>query len=155
MQPKQQEYRTRINQYIRVPRVKLIGADGAFLGEMATYEAQKLAKEAGLDLVEINGKTSPPMVKIMDFGRFKFLEKKKAAEAKRKQFIPENKELALHPNTELHDVNRLCNQAKEFLIAGHRVKMLIKFRGRELSHMEVGEDKLNYIMDTLSDYISD
>lgn len=153
MQPKQQEYRTRINQYIRVPRVKLIGADGAFLGEMATYEALNLAREAGLDLVEINSKTFPPTCRIADFGRMKYEQKKQQAEAKKKQFVQQLKELFFHPTTEKHDIDRQIKQAREFLLEGHRVKMTVKMRGREAVFPGIAEDKLNYILDNLTELI--
>lgn len=144
------EQRIRVNHYIRTPRVKVIASDGNFIGEMATYEALKLAQNEGLDLIEINGKSFPPTVKIANLGKMKYEQKKKDAEMKKHQKVVQLKELAFHCTTEEHDLQRQVNQAKNFLSEGHKVRFVCKFRGRELAHIEVGQNKLEWIIGELS-----
>lgn len=144
------EQRIRVNHYIRTPRVKLIASDGQFLGEVPTYEAIKKAQAEGLDLVEINGKSFPPTCKIIDYGRFKYEQKKKDAEMKKHQKVALLKELAFHCNTEEHDLQRQVNQAKDFLNEGHKVKFVVKLRGRENLFQNLAKDKLQWIINQLS-----
>src|ERR1039457_4958007 len=105
--PRQQQrgFQIRINHRIRVPEVRVIAADGSMLGVLGTQEAMRLAQEQGLDLVEVNPKADPPVCKILDFGKYKYEEKKKAGEAKRKQTVVEIKEIKLRPKTDDHDVD--------------------------------------------------
>lgn len=152
MQPnnQQREYRVRINKYIRVPQIRVVLSDGSNAGIMNTYEALKMAQDQGLDLVEISPKAQPPVCKIMDYGKFKYEEKKKLQAAKKNQQIQELKELTFRPNTDENDLKHKVAQAKEFLAEGDRVKFAVRFRGREIIHQDIGKDKLNWILQELS-----
>jgi len=136
----------RINQRIRVPEVRVIGADGEMLGIMQTQDALRRAQEKGLDLVEVNPKAEPPVCKILDFGKFKYDEKKKAREAKRKQSVVEIKEIKLRPKTDDHDLQFKTRAAHRFLEAGHKVKFTVRFRGREITHPEKAQEQLDWIV---------
>lgn len=142
---------TRVNHRIRVPEVRLIGADGQPVGVVATHEALKMAQEAGLDLVEVNAKSDPPVCKILDFGKMKYEEKKKAAEARRKQTVIEIKELKLRPKTDDHDLSVKINHARRFLEAGDKVKFTVRFRGREITHPERAHMQLEQILKAIED----
>lgn len=137
---------TRINQRIRVPEVRVIGADGKMLGIMTTPDALRLAGEHGLDLVEIDPKAAPPVCKVLDFGKYKYDEKKKAREAKRKQSVVEIKEIKLRPKTDDHDLDFKTRAAHRFLEAGHKVKFTVRFRGREITHPEKAQEQLDWIV---------
>jgi translation initiation factor IF-3 len=152
-QTNQFQYRTRVNGYIRVPQVRVILEDGTSPGILDTYVAIKMAKDLNLDLVEINPKSLPPVCKIMDFGKFKYEEKKKLSEAKKKQKEQELKEITFRPNTDLNDLSHKLEQAKTFLGEGDRVKFTIRFRGREVTHPQVGRDKLDWIFQQLTGLI--
>lgn len=136
----------RINQRIRVPEVRVIGDAGEMLGVMQTQEALRRAQERGLDLVEVNPKAEPPVCKILDFGKFKYDEKKKAREAKRKQTVVEIKEIKLRPKTDDHDLQFKTRAAHRFLEAGHKVKFTVRFRGREITHPEKAQEQLDWIV---------
>jgi len=136
----------RINQRIRVPEVRVIGKDGEMLGVLQTQEALRRAQEQGLDLVEVNPKAEPPVCKILDFGKFKYDEKKKATEAKRKQSVVEIKEIKLRPKTDDHDLEFKTRAASRFLEAGHKVKFTVRFRGREITHPEKAQEQLDWIV---------
>ena len=136
----------RINQRIRVPEIRVIGDDGKMLGVMQTHEALRRAQERGLDLVEVNPKADPPVCKILDFGKFKYDEKKKAKEAKRKQSVVEIKEIKLRPKTDDHDLAFKTRAAHRFLEAGHKVKFTVRFRGREITHPEKAQEQLDWIV---------
>jgi translation initiation factor IF-3 len=135
----------RINQRIRVPEIRVIGEDGEMLGVMPTHEALRRAQERGLDLVEVNPKADPPVCKILDFGKYKYDEKKKAREAKRKQSVVEIKEIKLRPKTDDHDLQFKTRAALRFLEAGHKVKFTVRFRGREITHPEKAQEQLDWI----------
>jgi translation initiation factor IF-3 len=135
----------RINQRIRVPEVRVIGEEGEMLGIMQTHEALRRAQERGLDLVEVNPKAEPPVCKILDFGKYKYDEKKKAREAKRKQSVVEIKEIKLRPKTDDHDLQFKTRAAHRFLEAGHKVKFTVRFRGREITHPEKAQEQLDWI----------
>lgn len=152
MQNNQQtvQYRVRINKYIRVPQVRVIMEDGSSPGILNTYDALKMAQEKGLDLVEINPKGIPPVCKILDFGKYKYEEKKKLAASKKNQKANETKELTFRPNTDENDLNHKLEQAKEFLAEGNKVKFAVKFRGREITHPQIGRDKLEWFVNQLS-----
>jgi translation initiation factor IF-3 len=141
----------RINHRIRVPQVRVIGADGAMLGVLDTHEAQRMAREAGLDLVEVNPKAYPPVCKIMDFGKFKYEEKKRTNEAKKRQAIVELKEIKLRPKTDVHDLEVKINHARRFLEEGNKVKITCRFRGREITHPEAAEKQLHAVVDRTKD----
>jgi len=136
----------RINQRIRVPEVRVIGESGEMLGVMQTQEALRRAQERGLDLVEVNPKAEPPVCKILDFGKYKYDEKKKAREAKRKQSVVEIKEIKLRPKTDDHDLQFKTRAAHRFLDAGHKVKFTVRFRGREITHPEKAQEQLDWIV---------
>lgn len=147
-------YRIRINNYIRVPQVRVILADGSTAGVMNTWEALKLAQDQNLDLVEINPKSAPPVCKIVDYGKFKYDEKKKQQAAKKSQKTSDLKEIDFRPVTEDNDMNHKLQNAKEFLAEGHKVKFVVKFRGREMAHKEIGKQKLDWMLEQLKDLIS-
>lgn len=148
------EFKTRINKYIKSPQVKVVSEDGSFLGVMNTYEALKMAQEKGLDLVEINSKVYPPLVKITDYGKFKYEQKKQQKEEKKKQKIQEIKELAFHINTGDNDLKRQVEQARGFLKDGNKVRFILKIRGREMSFQNLAENKLKWILSELINDIS-
>jgi translation initiation factor IF-3 len=128
----------RSNRDIRIPRVQLIGADGANLGIVPTDQALKLAEESGLDLVEISPNAEPPVCKILDLGKLKYANQKKAAEARKKQKIVEIKEIKMRPNIDTHDYDVKMKAMGRFFDDGDKVKVTLKFRGREMAHQELG-----------------
>jgi translation initiation factor IF-3 len=136
----------RINQRIRVPEVRVVAEDGSMLGILATQDALKRAQDHGLDLVEVDPKAMPPVCKILDFGKYKYDEKKKASEAKRKQSVVEIKEIKLRPKTDDHDLDFKSRAAQRFLEAGHKVKFTVRFRGREITHPEKAQEQLDWIV---------
>jgi translation initiation factor IF-3 len=151
--PRQQQrgYQIRVNHRIRVPEVLVIGPDGNKLGVLQTHEALRMAQEQGLDLVEINPKSDPPVCKILDFGRYKYEEKKKQAQARRNQAVVEIKEIKLRPKTDEHDINFKIKAARRFLEGGHKVKFTVRFRGREITHPEKAHEQLDVILKALDD----
>lgn len=136
----------RINQRIRVPEIRVIGEAGEMLGIMPTHEALRRAQERGLDLVEVNPKADPPVCKILDFGKYKYDEKKKAREQKRKQSVVEIKEIKLRPKTDDHDLQFKARAAIRFIEAGHKVKFTVRFRGREITHPEKAQEQLDWVV---------
>jgi translation initiation factor IF-3 len=141
----------RINERIRVPEVRVIGAEGEMLGVMDTRDAQRLAREKLLDLVEVNPKSMPPVCKIMDFGKFKYEEKKRASEAKKRQAVVELKEIKLRPKTDEHDLQFKIKHTRRFLEEGNKVKITCRFRGREITHPETAQRQLEYIASNVKD----
>jgi translation initiation factor IF-3 len=141
----------RINHRIRVPEVRVVGPDGSNLGVLATDEALRRAQEGGFDLVEVNPKASPPVCKILDFGKFKYEEKKKQREAKKKQAVVEVKEIKLRPKTDDHDLMVKVRAARKFCEAGNKVKFTCRFRGREITHPEVAYQQFSMILGKLED----
>lgn len=141
----------RTNFRIRVPQVRVIGNDGAQIGVMATADALKLAQEQSLDLVEINPKTTPPVCKIIDFGKWKYEEKKKQSEARKNQKSSELKEITLRPKTEENDLSHKLASARTFLEEGNNVKLTVRFRGREVTHPQYGEERLKWLIERLKD----
>ncbi len=135
----------RINRDIRVREVQLIDQDGNNKGVVQTFEAQKMAEEAGLDLVEIAPNSTPPVCKILDFGRFKFAEQKKAAEARKKQKVIEIKEIKLRPGIDKHDYDVKMKALRGFIEEGDKVKITLRFRGREMAHQHLGYEVLNRV----------
>jgi translation initiation factor IF-3 len=129
---------TRINERIRVPSVRVIGDDGEQLGVMDTREAIRAAREKGLDLVEVAPGAEPPVCRIIDFGKFQYEAKKKANEAKKKQVIITVKEVKFRPGTDDHDYDYRMKHARDWLTGGDKVKATIWFRGREMTHRELG-----------------
>ncbi len=141
----------RINNRIRVPEVRVVDDDGSMLGILSTQEALKRAQERGLDLVEVNPKADPPVCKILDFGKYKYDEKKKAKEAKRKQTTVEIKEIKLRPKTDDHDIAFKVNHIKRFLEEGDKVKLTVRFRGREITHPETAQRQIETIIAEVGD----
>ena len=130
------------NEDITAPEVQLIDTDGANKGAMRTRDAIALAQEQGLDLVIIAGNSTPPVAKILDLGRFKFAAQKKAAEARKRQKVIEVKEIQLRPNIDTHDYETKMKAVHRFLDDGDRVKVTMRFRGREMAHQEIGMELL-------------
>ena len=127
-----------INGQIREKEVRVIGADNEQLGVMAIEQAMHLAGEEELDLVMIAPTAKPPVCRIVDYGKFCYEQKRKEKEARKKQHVVEIKEIRLSPNIDTNDLNTKINAAKKFLAKGDRVKMTLRFRGRELAHMQAG-----------------
>jgi translation initiation factor IF-3 len=142
---------TRINNEIRVARVRVISNDGEPLGILPVGDALIKAMTAGLDLVEISPSADPPVCKIMDYGKFKYEKAKKAKEAKKKQHVMHLKEIKLHPKTDEHDFNFKMDHARKFLIKGDRVKITIVFRGREITHIDFGARMLEKAKNVIID----
>ena len=137
----------RINEEIRVREVHLIDKDGANRGTVATAEAVRLAQEAGLDLVEIAPNATPPVCKLMDYGKFKYQEQKKAAEARKKQKVVEVKEIKFRPMIDDHDYDVKMRSMLRFFEEGDKVKVTLRFRGREMAHQELGYELLTRVKD--------
>ncbi|MDD5243900.1 MAG: translation initiation factor IF-3 [Syntrophorhabdaceae bacterium] len=140
-----------INERIRVREVRLIDDSGKQLGVVATVEALRMAKEQELDLVEVSPKTNPPVCKIMDYGKFKYQLAKKAHEAKKKQTVIQIKEMKLGLKIEEHDLTFKMKHMKEFLSDGHKVKVIIMFKGREVLHIDMGEKLAQKIIESMKD----
>jgi translation initiation factor IF-3 len=129
-----------------VPEVRVIDAGGEMLGVMDTHDARRLAKERELDLVEVNPQAVPPVCKIMDYGRFKYEEKKKQNEARKRQAQIELKEIKLRPKTDEHDVAFKVKHVRRFLEEGDKVKLTVRFRGREITHPETAVRQIEAIL---------
>jgi translation initiation factor IF-3 len=136
--PPQREDEHKINNRIEAREVRLIGADGANVGVVPTRQALIMADEAGLDLVEISPDAQPPVAKILDYGKFRFQEQKKASEARKKQKVIELKEIKLRPMIDDHDFDTKMKAARRFFEEGDKVKFTLRFRGREMDHQDLG-----------------
>ncbi len=136
-----------MNERIRVREVRVIGADGEQLGVMTPEEAIVIAREIGLDLVEVAANSRPPVCRIMDYGKFKYEQKKK--NASKKSHSATLKEVKLRPGTDQHDLNFKLNNARKFLMEGDKVKVTVMFRGREMVHTYRGREQLNNVLDQL------
>ncbi len=145
--PPQTKDGPRVNEEIRVPQVQLIGEDGGNLGPTPIAQAIATAQAAGLDLVEISPNADPPVAKIMDFGRFKYQSQKKAAEARKKQKVVEIKEIKMRPNIDVHDYDVKMRAIRRFFEEGDKVKVTLRFRGREMAHQEIGVRLLDRVRD--------
>lgn len=146
------EGRIRINHEIRVPRVRLIGPDGQQIGVVDTREALRIARdEWGLDLVEISPSAVPPVCKIIDSGKFKYQQKKKAQEAKKNQSVIQIKEIKFRPQTDKHDIDFKVKHIQRFLSEGNKTKLTIFFRGREMAYKSHGEELLRKIVQQLTE----
>lgn len=143
--PPQKEEGHRINHRIDVREVRLIGADGANVGVVPIRQAMMMAEEANLDLVEISPDAKPPVCKILDYGKFKFQEQKKAAEARKKQKVIEIKEIKMRPMIDDHDYDVKLRAIKRFFEEGDKVKITLRFRGREMAHQELGQQLLDRV----------
>ena len=140
-----------INEQIRDKEVRVIGTDGEQLGIMSAKEALKLAEEAGVDLVKIAPTAKPPVCKIVDYGKYKYELTRKEKEAKKKQKVIETKEIRLSPNIDTNDLNTKINAARKFISKGDKVKVTLRFRGREMAHMANSKHILDDFAETLSD----
>jgi translation initiation factor IF-3 len=140
----------RTNEEIRVPLVQLIDNSGENHGSVPIQRALEMANEAGMDLVEIAPNSSPPVVKILDYGRFKFQAQKKAAEARKRQKTIEIKEIKMRPNIDTHDYEVKMKAIRRFFEEGDKVKVTLRFRGREMAHMELGARLLNRVKEETS-----
>ena len=149
--PPQRETGPRINDRIRSNEIRLIGADGENVGVVTPARAMQMAEEAGLDLVEISPNAEPPVCKIMDFGKFKYEQQKREAEARKKQHIIEIKEIKFRPGTDTHDYDVKMRSVMKFLEEGDKVKVTLRFRGRELAHQELGLALLNRVAADVGD----
>ena len=142
---------TRVNRRIRAREVRVIGADGEQVGVLPVRDSMDLAQEAGLDLVEVAPTARPPVCKIMDFGRYKYDEKKRAQEKKRKQTVIAVKEVKIRPKTDEHDYQFKMRNATRFLTAGDKVKVTVIFRGREITHKNIAFERLQRVMEDLKE----
>lgn len=143
-----------INEQIRDKEVRLIGENGEQLGVMSSREAMKLASEAELDLVKIAPTAKPPVCKIIDYGKYKYELTRKEKEAKKKQKTVELKEVRLSPNIDTNDLNTKMNNAKKFIQKGNKVKVTLRFRGREMAHMSQSRHILDDFAKSLEDIAS-
>ena len=131
-----------LNEEIRDSEIRLIGATGEQLGIMSAAQAQHIADEQGLDLVKISPQAKPPVCKLMDYGKFRFEQSKREKEARKNQHVVEIKEVRMSPSIDVGDFNTKLKNAQKFLSEGNRVKVSVRFRGREMAHTEIGRDLL-------------
>ena len=143
----------RINDEIRVPQVRLIDDAGEMIGVMSAREALIRAYDVGLDLVEISPNAVPPVCKILDYGKYKYEQQKKANEARKKQKVVEIKEIKVRPNIDDHDYDVKMKQMKNFIGEGDKVKVTLRFRGREMAHQELGVKVLERIRSALNELV--
>ncbi|WP_424813774.1 translation initiation factor IF-3 [Roseococcus sp. YIM B11640] len=143
----------RVNEEIRVPQVRLIDESGEMLGVLSIRDALYKAYQAGLDLLEISPNAVPPVCKITDYGKFKYEQQKKANEARKKQKVVEIKEIKVRPNIDDHDYEVKMKQAKSFIGEGDKVKVTLRFRGREMAHQELGVKLLERIRNELTELV--
>ncbi len=142
----------RINDQITAPRVRLVGGDGEQLGIVPIEDALKEAEDQNLDLVEVAPKANPPVCKILDYGKFRYNQQKRLRESKKKQHVIANKEVRMRPGIGDHDLETKINHAIKFLQEGSRLKITVRFRGRELSRQDLGTTLLDRVVEMLADY---
>ena len=140
-----------MNDRIRCPEVRLIGAEGENVGVVPPARALAMAEEAGLDLVEISPNANPPVCKIMDFGKFKYEQQKRESEARKKQKIIEVKEVKFRPGTDIHDYEVKMRNVIKFLEKGDKVKVTLRFRGREMAHQNLGRELLERVAEDVKE----
>lgn len=141
----------KINEQIRDKEIRLIGENGEQMGVMPVKEALGMAQESELDLVMISPNAKPPVCKIVDYGKFRYEQMRREKEARKKQKVTEVKEIRLSPNIDMNDLNTKANQARKFLTKGDKVKVSLRFRGREMAHVNVGRQILNDFFEKLED----
>ncbi len=141
----------RINHRIRVPEIRVIGDDGGQLGILPTHEALRLAEEKGLDLVEISPRAFPPVCRIMDYGKYKYEQAKKKQQARKHASTVEIKEIKFRPKTEEHDMDFKVKHVRRFLEEGNKVRLVVVFRGREITHPQTGMNVLNRVVEATAD----
>ena len=140
-----------LNEQIRDKEIRLVGEDGEQLGIMSAKDALKMAKEAGLDLVKIAPTAKPPVCKIVDYGKYRYEQARREKEAKKKQKTTEVKEIQLSPNIDVNDLTTKANQARKFVEKGNKVKVALRFRGREMAHMATGKEVLDTFLEKVND----
>lgn len=140
-----------MNDQIRISPVRLVGVEGEQIGIVSIDEARAVAEDRGLDLVEVAPLARPPVVRIMDYGKYKYEQARKARESRKKQHQVKVKEIKLRPKIEDHDLNFKAGHARRFLGEGNKVKLTMRFRGREMSHSELGKEVLDHFAGMLSD----
>ena len=150
--PPQRDTGPRVNDKIRSTEIRLIGADGENVGVVTPQRAMEMAEEAGLDLVEISPNAKPPVCKIMDFGKFKYEQQKRESEARKKQKIIEIKEVKFRPNTDTNDYDVKMRNVYKFLEAGDKVKITLRFRGREMAHQNLGRELLERVAEDTKEH---
>ena len=141
----------RVNHQINVPQVRLVREDGSMVGVVPTREAISMAADAGLDLVEVSPNAEPPVCKILDLGKFKYEEQKRKNEARKKQKVIEVKEIKLRPGIDIHDYEVKMRSVHRFLEEGDKVKVTMRFRGREMAHQELGVKVLDRVKSDLDE----
>ncbi len=151
--PERESSGPRINDAIRAREVRLIDETGENVGIVARFDAQKRAEDAGLDLVEISPDAEPPVCKILDYGKFKYQEQKKAAEARKTQKIVEVKEIKMRPSIDDHDYDVKLKSMRRFFEEGDKVKVTLRFRGREMAHMQLGMQVLQRVKAELAESV--
>lgn len=139
----------RVNDQIRAQELRLISDDGEQFGVVTIGQARVIADSKGLDLVEVSPNANPPVVKLIDYGKYKYQLQKKASEAKKKQAVVEIKEIKFRPGIEQHDLETKLKKVYKFLESGDKVKLLLQFRGREMAHKDIGFEKFNTILDEI------
>lgn len=142
----------RVNRYIRAKAVRVIGPEGDQLGILPIAEALRVAEEQELDLVEVSSKSDPPVCRLMDYGKFKYQQQKKAHEAKKKQAVVHVKEVKFRPKTDDHDLQFKIRHIERFLKDGLKSKVTVVFRGRELSHPEIGKEILERVSEEIKEW---
>ena len=140
-----------INEQIRCKEVRVIGEEGQQLGVMALRDALNMAKDAGVDLVMVSPSANPPVCRIVDYGKFKYEQLRREKEAKKKQKTVEVKEVRLSPNIDVNDLNTKCNSARKFIEKGNKFKVSLRFRGREMAHI----DSTKHILEDFAEKLSD
>ena len=154
IRPKKDKYvkeKFRINKDIKAGQVRVVDTEGTMLGIMDCSEALKIASDKGLDLIEIAPNANPPTCKIMDYGKYKYEQKKKAQESKKKQTIISIKEIQIRPRTDAHDLTIKLNHARRFLENGDKTKITMRFRGREMAHQDIGRQQIKKVIKALED----
>ena len=141
----------KVNDRIRAPEIRLIGAEGENVGVVTPAQAMQMAQEVGLDLVEISPNADPPVCKIMDVGKFKYETQKRESEARKKQTTIQVKEVKFRPNTDIHDYDVKMRNVVKFLEKGDKVKVTMRFRGREMAHQNLGRELLERVADDIKE----
>ncbi len=152
---RQKEDRTRINEAIRAPQIRVIDEEGEQLGIMRPEDALRDAEAKGLDLVEVAPNAQPPVCRMIDYGKYRYQQSKRLKEARKHQTIITVKEIKYRPKISVHDFDFKTNHVKEFLQAGNKVKLTIMFRGREMAHPEFGRDLLVRVVEDVKELIQD
>ncbi|MDP4175829.1 MAG: translation initiation factor IF-3 [Bacteroidota bacterium] len=147
----QKTLKHRVNEEIRIPKVRLIDSDGSQLGIVQTRDAQRMAQEKGVDLVEIAPQADPPVCKLVDYGKFVYEIQKKEKTQKKNQQVSVLKEIRLHPNTDTHDFEFKVRHARNFVDEGNKVKVSVIFKGRELAYTQYGENLLKNFIEKMQD----